>query len=39
VFMMMHPDAIKTMKKLREQFMSRGNAKPEKIASWVDAKI
>ena len=39
VFMMMHPDAIRTMKKLIEQFMSRGNVKPEKIASWVDAKI
>jgi acetyl-CoA decarbonylase/synthase complex subunit delta len=38
VFMMMHPDAIRTMKRLIEQFMSRGNVKPEKIASWVEAK-
>jgi len=39
VFMMMHPDAIRTMKRLTEQFMNRGNAKPEEIASWIDAKI
>jgi len=39
IFMMMHPDAIRTMKKIKEQLMIRGNAKPEKIASWVDAKI
>lgn len=39
VFMMMHPDAIKTMKKLIEQLMSKGNAKPEKIASWVYSRI
>jgi acetyl-CoA decarbonylase/synthase complex subunit delta len=39
VFMMMHPDAIKTMRKLKEQLMSRGNAKPEKIASWVNARM
>ncbi len=39
VFMMMHPDAIKTMRKLKEQLMSRGNAKPEKIANWVNARM
>jgi acetyl-CoA decarbonylase/synthase complex subunit delta len=39
LFMMMHPDAVKTMKKLIGQFMSRGNANPEKLASWVDARI
>jgi acetyl-CoA decarbonylase/synthase complex subunit delta len=39
VFMMMHPDAVKTMRKLKEQLMSRGNAKPEKIASWVNARM
>jgi acetyl-CoA decarbonylase/synthase complex subunit delta len=39
VFMMMHPDAVKTIKKLIGQFMSRGNANPEKIANWVDARI
>jgi acetyl-CoA decarbonylase/synthase complex subunit delta len=39
LFMMMHPDAVKTMKKLIGQFMSRGNANPQKIAGWVDARI
>jgi acetyl-CoA decarbonylase/synthase complex subunit delta len=39
VFMMMHPDAIRTMKKLIEQLINRGGVKPEKIASWVDARI
>jgi acetyl-CoA decarbonylase/synthase complex subunit delta len=39
VFMMMHPDAVKAMKKLIEQFMSRGHAKPEKIANWVNARM
>ena len=39
VFMMMHPDAVKTMKKLIGQLMSRGNAKSEKIANWVNARI
>jgi acetyl-CoA decarbonylase/synthase complex subunit delta len=38
VFMMMHPDAIRTMKKLIEQLINRGGPKPEKIASWVDAR-
>jgi len=39
VFMMMHPDAVKTIKSLIEQLMSRGHAKPEKIASWVNARM
>jgi acetyl-CoA decarbonylase/synthase complex subunit delta len=39
LFMMMHPDAIKTMMKVTQQLMTRGKAKPEKIANWVNAKI
>jgi len=39
VFMMMHPDAIRTMKTVIEQLMSRGKAAPEQIASWVSARI
>ena len=39
VFMMMHPDAIRNMKKVVEQLMSRGKATPEQIASWVSARI
>jgi len=39
VFMMMHPDAIRNMKKVVEQLMSRGKATPKKIASWVNARI
>lgn len=39
VFMMMHPDAVKTIKRVIEQLMSRGHAKPEKIASWVNARM
>jgi len=39
LFMMMHPDAIMTMKKVTQQLMTRGKAKPEKIANWVNAKI
>jgi len=39
LFMMMHPDAIRTIKKVTQQLMTRGKAKPEKIANWVNAKI
>jgi acetyl-CoA decarbonylase/synthase complex subunit delta len=39
LFMMMHPDAIKTMKKVTQQLMTKGEAKPEKVANWVNAKI
>jgi acetyl-CoA decarbonylase/synthase complex subunit delta len=39
LFMMMHPDAIRTMKQVIQQLMTRVNAKPEKIANWVNAKI
>jgi len=39
VFLMMHPDAIRTMKKVIQKLMTRGKAKPEKIANWVNAKI
>jgi len=39
LFMMMHPDAIRTMKKVTQQLMTRGKAKPEKIANWANAKI
>jgi CO dehydrogenase/acetyl-CoA synthase delta subunit len=37
--MMMHPDAVRTMKNVIQQLMTRGKAKPEKIANWVNAKI
>jgi len=39
VFMMMHPDAIRTMKKVKQQLMTRGKVKPEKIANWVETRI
>jgi acetyl-CoA decarbonylase/synthase complex subunit delta len=39
VFMMMHPDAIKSMKRITEQLMKRGNAKGEEILSWVSTRI
>jgi len=39
VFMMMHPDAVRTMKAVIEQLMSRGKARPEKIANWVNERI
>ncbi len=39
VFMMMHPDAIRTMRKVIQQLMTRGKAKPEKIANWVNTRI
>lgn len=39
VFMMMHPHAIRTLKKVIEEFSSMGKAKPEKIADWVTIKI
>jgi acetyl-CoA decarbonylase/synthase complex subunit delta len=39
VFMMMHPDAIRTMKEITQQLMTKGKAKPEKIANWVNARI
>jgi acetyl-CoA decarbonylase/synthase complex subunit delta len=39
VFMMMHPDAIRTMKTVIQQLMTRGKANPETIASWVSARI
>jgi acetyl-CoA decarbonylase/synthase complex subunit delta len=39
VFMMMHPDAIRTMKKVIQQLMTRGRAKPETIANWVSARM
>jgi acetyl-CoA decarbonylase/synthase complex subunit delta len=39
VFMMMHPDAIRTMKKVIQQLMTRGKAKPETVANWISAKI
>ncbi len=35
VFMMMHPDAIKTMKTVITQLMTRGKVKPDKIANWI----
>jgi acetyl-CoA decarbonylase/synthase complex subunit delta len=39
VFMMMHPDAIRTMKKVIQQLMTKGKAKPETIANWISARI
>jgi acetyl-CoA decarbonylase/synthase complex subunit delta len=39
VFMMMHPDAIKTVKKVIKQMMARGKAEPETIANWVSARM
>jgi acetyl-CoA decarbonylase/synthase complex subunit delta len=35
VFMMMHPDAVRNMKEFVQRLMARGNAKPDKMASWV----
>jgi len=37
--MMMHPDAIRTMREVIQQLMSRGKPKPDKIANWVNARI
>jgi CO dehydrogenase/acetyl-CoA synthase delta subunit len=37
--MMMHPFAIKTMKKVVKQLSSIGKAKSEEIADWVSIKI
>jgi len=39
IFMMMHPYAIRTMKRIIEEFSSMGKAKPEKISDWVSMKI
>jgi acetyl-CoA decarbonylase/synthase complex subunit delta len=39
LFMMMHPFAIKTMKKVVKQLSSIGKAKSEEIADWVSIKI
>jgi len=39
LFMMMHPYAIRTMKKIIKEFSSMGKAKPEKISEWVSVKI
>jgi len=39
LFMMMHPYAIRTVKKVIEEFSSLGKANPEKISEWVAVKI
>ena len=39
LFMMMHPRAIQTMKKVIGQLSSTGKAKPEEIADWVTLQI
>jgi len=39
IFMMMHPYAIRTMKKVIEQLMGAGKAKPENISDWITVKI
>ena len=35
VFMMMHPDAISTMKKIIDELMTRGKAQSGEIINWV----
>ena len=39
LFMMMHPYAIRTMKKIIKEFSGMGKAKPEKISEWVSVRI
>jgi len=39
LFMMMHPSAVGTVKKVIEQFSSMGKARPEKLADWVTMKV
>ncbi|MCD6324852.1 CO dehydrogenase/acetyl-CoA synthase subunit delta [Candidatus Bathyarchaeota archaeon] len=39
LFMMMHPYAIRTMKKIIKEFSSMGKSKPEKISEWISVKI
>jgi len=39
LFMMMHPDAVRTLKEVIARFMGGGGARPEKIADWVTARI
>jgi acetyl-CoA decarbonylase/synthase complex subunit delta len=38
VFMMMHPEAVKHLRKVVQQLMTRDNAKLDNIASWVMQK-
>jgi acetyl-CoA decarbonylase/synthase complex subunit delta len=39
MFMMMHPDAVRTVKGVIKRFMSGSKARPDKIADWVSARI
>ncbi|UCC33954.1 MAG: CO dehydrogenase/acetyl-CoA synthase subunit delta, partial [Candidatus Bathyarchaeota archaeon] len=39
LFLMMHPAAVRTLKKMINEFMNPGKAEPKKIANWVSAKI
>ena len=39
LFLMMHPAAVRTVKEVMEQMKSRGTARAETIANWVEAKI
>ncbi len=39
IFMMMHPRAVSTVKKVIRELSNIGGAKPEKIANWVSANI
>ena len=39
LFMMMHPRAIQTMKRVAKQLSTTGEAKPEEIANWVSLQI
>jgi acetyl-CoA decarbonylase/synthase complex subunit delta len=38
LFMMMHPYAVRTVKKVIEELSSMGKAKPEKISDWITVK-
>ncbi len=39
LFMMMHPSAVRTVKKVVQQFSSMGKGNPDRIADWVTVKI
>jgi len=39
LYMMMHPYAIRTVKKVIDGMMNAGKAKPEKLVDWVAAKL
>jgi len=39
LFLMMHPAAVRTLKKVINEFMNPGKAESENIANWVSAEI